>query len=158
MRTGIGYDIHPLVSKRKLVLGGVKIPYSMGLYGHSDADVLVHSIADALLGACGERDLGYNFPDKDPRYKDIESLHLLEEIYKIISKKGFFIVNVDSTLIAQEPRLTPYIPEMKKNIAKVLNVKVDQVGVKATNPEGIGPLGEKKAIACLSIATISKRL
>lgn len=155
MRIGIGYDVHPFATQRKLILGGVEIPYSRGLYGHSDADVLVHSIADAILGACGERDLGYNFPDTDPRYKGIKSLHLLEQIYKIIDKKGFFIVNVDSTLVAQEPRLAPYIPQMRENIAKVLNVKVSQVGVKVTSPEGIGHLGKKEGIACLSIANIS---
>jgi 2-C-methyl-D-erythritol 2,4-cyclodiphosphate synthase len=156
MRVGIGYDVHPLVPERKLILGGIEVPYHKGLGGHSDADVLTHSIADALLGACGERDLGYNFPHSDPGYKDICSLHLLEKIYKILKGKGFGVVNVDSTLVAQEPRLSPYIPQMREKIAGILKIEVEQIGIKATNPEGLGFLGEKKGIACFSVVTIDK--
>lgn len=157
MRVGIGYDVHPLVSGRELVLGGVKIPYHKGLYGHSDADVLIHSIADALLGACGERDLGYNFPDKDPRYKNIYSLLLLKKVYKILNQEEFSVLNVDSTVIAQEPQLSPHIPQMRENIANILKIKVKQVGVKVTSPEGLGFLGEKKGIACISVAICYSR-
>ena len=154
MRTGIGYDVHPLVPGRKLILGGITIPYKLGLAGHSDADVLSHSIADSLLGACGERDLGYHFPDSDPEYKGICSLNLLKKILKILTDKKFIIVNVDSTIIAQEPVLSTYIPQIKDSIARTLKIRKDQVGIKATSPEGLGFLGEKKGIACLSIATI----
>ncbi len=157
MRVGIGYDIHPLLPDRKLILGGIEIPYHKGLSGHSDADVLTHSIADALLGACGERDLGYHFPDNDPKYKDISSLLLLKKIYKILQKKGFYIVNVDSTLVAQEPRLTSYIPQMKEKISSILQLRTEQVGIKATSPEGLGFLGEKKAIVCLSVVAINEK-
>jgi len=156
MRVGIGYDVHPLAPGKKLILGGIEIPYNRGLCGHSDADVLTHSIGDALLGACGERDLGYNFPDTDPRYKNICSLHLLEKIYKILKGRGFSVVNVDSTLVAQEPELSPYIPRMREKIADILKIKVEQVGIKATSPEGLGFLGEKKGIACFSVVSIKK--
>jgi len=156
MRCGIGYDLHPFSSNRKLILGGIQIPYNKGLLGHSDADVLVHSIADALLGASGERDIGYHFPDTDPRYGGISSLKLLERVCRLLKEKGFFIVNVDATLILQEPFLSPYIPQMKENIARTLEVKLDQVGIKATSPEGLGHLGEKKGIACLSVVCIEE--
>ena len=158
MRCGIGYDLHAFSLRRKLILGGVSIPYKKGLAGHSDADVLVHSVTDALLGACGERDIGYHFPDTDPKLKGACSLHILKEVYeKIVKIKGFFIINVDATLILQEPYLSVYIPQMINNIAKVLQVKVEQVAVKATRPEGLGYLGEKKGIACLSVVTIGKK-
>lgn len=156
MRCGIGYDVHPFSWERKLILGGVRIPYEKGLAGHSDADVLVHSIADALLGACGERDLGYYFPDTESKYKGICSLSLLEKVYEILKNKGASVINVDSTLIAQDPVLSSYIPQMKSNIAKALKIKTEQIGIKATSPEGLGNLGEKKGIACLAIASITK--
>ena len=156
MRAGIGYDIHPFSPDRKLVLGGIQIPYKSGLAGHSDADVLVHSVADAILGACGERDLGHHFPDTDPKYKGICSLHLLRKIYKMLKKRGVVVINVDSTIIAQEPLLSPYISQMKNNIARTLEVKTEQVGIKATSPEGLGFLGEKKGIACISVAIIKE--
>jgi len=156
MRVGIGYDIHPFSPKRKLILGGVSVPYKSGLSGHSDADVLSHSIADALLGACGERDIGYHFPPDDPKYQGISSLFFLEEISRLLKNKGFVIINLDSTIIAQEPRLSAYIPQMKEKIARTLKIDQTQVGIKATSPEGLGFLGEKKGIACISIATIRK--
>ncbi len=154
MRTGIGYDVHPFAPKRKLILGGVEIPYNRGLSGHSDADVLVHSIADALLGAMGERDLGYHFPETDPQYKNICSLYLLERIYNMLRQKNFRIINVDSSILAQEPYLSPYISKMKTNIAQVLKIEINRVGVKVVSPERLGFLGRKEGIACLSIATI----
>ena len=156
MRCGIGYDVHPFFCGRRLILGGVSIPYERGLAGHSDADVLSHSIADALLGACGERDLGCHFPDTESQYEGICSLRLLEEISKILRNNQATIVNVDSTLIAQEPVLGPYVPQMKGNIARALQIKTEQVGIKVTSPEGLGYLGEKKGIACLSVAAIDK--
>ncbi|MBE0478571.1 2-C-methyl-D-erythritol 2,4-cyclodiphosphate synthase [Candidatus Aerophobetes bacterium] len=157
MRCGIGYDLHAFSPRRKLILGGVHVPYKKGLAGHSDADVLVHSITDALLGACGERDIGYYFPDTDPELKGTSSLHILEKVYNnIVKSRGFFLINTDSTLILQEPYLSSYIPQMINNIAKVLQVKVEQVAVKATRPEGLGYLGEKKGVACLSIVSIGK--
>lgn len=157
MRCGIGYDLHPFSSQRKLILGGIQIPYKKGLSGHSDADVLAHSIADALLGACGQRDIGYHFPDTDPKYKGVCSIYLLGEVYGMLKEKNFLITNVDSTLILQEPHIFPYIPRMKDNIAKTLEVKTDQVGIKATSPEGLGYLGEKRGIACLSVACIEEK-
>lgn len=155
MRVGIGYDIHPLATGKKLILGGVQIPYSRGLYGHSDADVLSHSIGDALLGAMGEKDLGSHFPDEDPQYENICSLHLLERIREMLKERNFSIANVDSSIIAQEPKISPYLAEIKIRIAESLNLKPNQVGIKATSPEGIGFLGKKEGIACLAIVSIS---
>lgn len=157
MRCGIGYDIHPFAVGRKLVLGGVIIPYKKGLTGHSDADVLVHSLADALLGACGERDLGYHFPDSDKRYRGICSLSLLEKIKDMLKEKGFVILNSDSTIIAQQPLLSPYIPRIKENIARVLEIEQEKIGIKAKSPEGVGSLGRKEAIACISVVCIEEK-
>ena len=154
MRIGIGYDVHPLVKGEKLILGGVNIPYSKGLSGHSDADVLVHSIGDALLGAAGKKDIGFLFPDSDPKYKGISSLTLLRQIFTLLQEEGFRINNLDTTVVAEEPRLSPYIPQMKENIARVLKIDVHQIGIKATSPEGLGFLGEKKGISCWAIASI----
>jgi len=156
MRAGIGYDIHPLVKGRKLILGGVSIPYKKGLAGYSDADVLLHSIADALLGAAGEKDIGHFFPDTDPKYKGISSLIILKRVFEILKRDNFKINNIDTVIIAEEPYLASYIPEMKKNIARILQVPSNYIGIKATTSEGLGFIGEKKGIASLSITTIEK--
>lgn len=154
MRVGVGYDIHRLVKGRKLVLGGVNIPGMFGLLGHSDADVLLHAITDAILGAIGERDIGWHFSNKDPRYKGIVSSFFLKEAYKIIKKKGYKIRNIDSIIVAQEPKLQPYYKDMTRNISGWLDVPAGCVTVKFTTPEEVGPLGHKKAIAGMAIAAI----
>ncbi|MCD6472809.1 2-C-methyl-D-erythritol 2,4-cyclodiphosphate synthase [Candidatus Aerophobetes bacterium] len=154
MRVGIGYDVHPLTKGRKLIIGGVDIPYKMGLDGYSDADVLAHSIGDALLGAAGKRDIGFFFPNNDIKYKGVSSLNLLKEILKIIKEDKFKINNIDATLVAEEPKLSPYIHQMKKNITQTLQLKLEQVGIKATTSEGLGFLGEKKGIACWAVASL----
>ena len=156
MRIGIGYDIHPLVEGKKLILGGVNIPYEKGLAGYSDADVLLHSIADALLGAAGKEDIGHFFPDTNPQYKGISSLVILERVFKILKKDNFKINNIDTVIIAEEPHLASYIPEMKKNIAHILQIPSNYIGIKATTSEGLGFIGEKKAIASLATVTIKK--
>jgi len=157
MRIGIGYDVHPLVKRKKLILGGVVISYPMGLAGHSDGDVLLHSIGDALLGAAGKRDIGFFFPDNNPEYKGISSLILLKQIFTLLQEEGFRINNLDATVVAEEPRLSPYIPQMKENIAQVLKIDVKQIGLKATSPEGLGFLGEKKGVSCWAIASIESK-
>jgi len=154
MRVGIGYDVHPLTKGRKLIIGGVDIPYKMGLDGYSDADVLAHSIGDALLGAAGKRDIGFFFPNNDIKYKGVSSLNLLKEILKIIKEDKFKINNIDATLVAEEPKLSPYIHQMKENITQTLQLKLEQVGIKATTSEGLGFLGEKKGIACWAVASL----
>jgi len=156
MRIGIGYDVHPLVKGRKLILGGVSIPYKKGLAGHSDADVLLHSIADALLGAAGKEDIGHFFPNTNPQYKGISSLVILKRVFKILKKDNFKINNIDTVIIAEEPHLASYIPEMKKNIAHILQIPSNYIGIKATTSEGLGFLGGKKGIASGAIATIKK--
>ena len=138
MRIGQGYDVHRLVEGRKLILGGVEIPYEKGLLGHSDADVLLHAVMDALLGAAALGDIGQHFPDSDERYKGISSVELLKEVGKILQENGYLIENIDSTVIAQRPKLLPYRPQMAKNIADALGIEPDQVCVKATTEEGLG--------------------
>lgn len=155
-RVGNGYDVHKLVEGRKLILGGVEITYEKGLLGHSDADVLVHSIMDALLGACGESDIGKHFPDNDMSYKGISSLVLLEKVKDILKGKGYSIVNVDSTIIADKPKLSPYIYEMKANIAEILQLDKDCVGIKATTSEGLGFTGRGEGIAAYAVVSICK--
>lgn len=155
-RVGNGYDVHKLVEGRKLILGGVEITYEKGLLGHSDADVLVHSIMDALLGACGESDIGKHFPDNDMSYKGISSLVLLEKVKDILKGKGYSIVNVDSTIIADNPKLSPYIYEMKANIAEILQLDKDCVGIKATTSEGLGFTGRGEGIAAYAVVSICK--
>ena len=137
MRVGMGYDVHKLVEGRDLILGGVKIPHTLGLLGHSDADVLLHAIMDALLGAAALGDIGKHFPDTDPQYKGISSIRLLEHVAKLIEEKGYIVENIDATIIAQKPKMRPYIEEMEKNIAAALHIDVSQVNVKATTEEGI---------------------
>ena len=156
MRIGIGYDVHPLVEGRKLILGGTDISHTSGLAGHSDGDVLLHSIGDALLGGAGKGDIGNLFPDSDPRYEGISSMVLLGKIKRKVLEQGFRIHNVDAVIVAEEPKLSPYIPHMKENIAQVLGIKLGRVGVKATTSEGLGFLGKKRGIACWSVASLKK--
>uniref|UniRef100_UPI003F56B214 2-C-methyl-D-erythritol 2,4-cyclodiphosphate synthase n=1 Tax=Sporomusa carbonis TaxID=3076075 RepID=UPI003F56B214 len=154
IRTGIGYDVHRLVAGRKLILGGVDIPYMLGLDGHSDADVLLHAIKDALLGAAALGDIGRHFPDSDGRYKGISSLRLLAEVRDILARHGYKVNNIDATIVAQKPKLAPYITEMNNNIAGVLAVDSSQVNVKATTTEGLGFTGQGEGIAAYATATI----
>lgn len=153
-RTGIGYDIHPLVDGRKLFLGGVHIPYEKGLKGHSDADVLLHAIMDALLGAAGKGDIGEHFPDTKKKYKDISSLKLLIQVREMIEKSGLKVVNLDCVLLAEEPKINPYKEEMKENIALALNVDKTQVNVKATTNEGLGFIGRKQGMAAYATVVL----
>ena len=155
MRIGQGYDVHRLVEGRKLILGGVEIPYEKGLLGHSDADVLLHAVMDALLGAAALGDIGQHFPDSDERYKGISSVELLKEVGKILQENGYLIENIDSTVIAQRPKLLPYRPQMAKNIADVLGIEPDQVSVKATTEEGLGFTGTGEGISAQAIALLS---
>ncbi|MDY6221813.1 MAG: 2-C-methyl-D-erythritol 2,4-cyclodiphosphate synthase [Candidatus Alectryocaccobium sp.] len=154
MRIGNGYDVHKLVCGRKLILGGVDIPYEKGLLGHSDADVLLHAIMDALLGAAALRDIGYHFPDNDPEYKGISSIELLKRTAEIIKEKGYRVINIDATIIAQRPRLRDHIDEMIENIAGALSVRKDDVNVKATTEEGLGFTGEGLGISALAVCLI----
>ncbi len=156
MRIGMGYDVHKLVPERKLVLGGVNIPYKLGLLGHSDADVLLHSIMDALLGAAALGDIGKHFPDTDDRFKGISSIELLKEVGKLISEKGYKVGNIDATIIAQKPKMAPHIPLMRENIASALNIDLEQINVKATTEEGLGFTGEEKGISSQSICLLTK--
>ena len=148
IRAGLGYDIHRLEKGRELVLGGVKIDFSHGLRGHSDGDCLIHAIIDALLGAAGERDIGRLFPDTDPQYKDVRSTELLKDVMGLMKKKGMEIVNIDSIIIAERPRLSSYIPRMKEILCPVLGVGEDDLGIKAKTNEGLGVVGKNEAIAC----------
>jgi 2-C-methyl-D-erythritol 2,4-cyclodiphosphate synthase len=155
-RVGNGYDVHKLVEGRKLIMGGVEIAYEKGLLGHSDADVLVHSIMDALLGACGESDIGSHFPDNDMSYKGISSLVLLKKVKDILCGKGYSIVNIDSIIVAEKPKLSPYIDEMKEKISDILQIDKDCVGIKATTTEGLGFAGRGEGIAAYAVANIYK--
>jgi len=147
MRVGLGFDVHKFQVGRKLILGGVNIDYPRGLAGHSDADVLVHSVMDAILGACGLRDIGIHFPDSDIKYKNISSLVLLEEVKRKMEDKNFSIINIDAVLILQKPKVSKYIPEMKKNIAEVLNISGNDINIKATTTENLGFCGREEGIA-----------
>lgn len=153
-RIGIGYDIHHLVDGRKLFIGGVEIPYIHGLLGHSDADVLLHAICDALLGAVAEGDIGQHFPDTDPRYHGISSSELLKTVYSLIRNKNFLINNIDTVVIAQEPILSPFKKQMQRTISGILNIKEDSVNIKAKTNEGLGEIGRKEAIAAYAVVTI----
>ena len=154
LRTGLGYDVHAFAPGRKLILGGVEIEYDRGLLGHSDADVLCHAISDALLGALRIGDMGQLFPDTDPKYKDADSLQLLNEVADLVRSRGFQIIDVDSTIIAQEPRMAPYRTEMRKNIAKAIGVQLEQVGVKATTTEHLGFEGEEKGVSATAVVLV----
>lgn len=155
MRVGTGYDVHRLVENRKLILGGVDIPYEKGLLGHSDADVLLHAIMDALLGAAALGDIGRHFPDNDPSYKGISSLILLEKTGALLEEKLYLIENIDATIIAQRPKLAAYIPDMVENIARALKLESQQVNVKATTEEGLGFSGEGLGIAAQAVCSLS---
>lgn len=158
MRVGIGYDVHPLVPGRKLKLGGIEIPYDKGLSGHSDADVLTHAIIDALLGAAGLRDIGSHFPAEDPKYKDISSLVLLAEVGKLLKVKGFKIRNIDATIVAQRPKLSPFVDEMCYHLSRTLDIMPAQVTVKSTTTEGLGFAGREEGIAAYAAALLEEEL
>ena len=154
MRIGTGYDVHKLVEGRDLILGGVKIPYEKGLLGHSDADVVIHAIMDALLGAAALGDIGKHFPDSDPQYKGISSILLLKEVGKLLKENDFAVGNIDATIIAQAPKLRPYIDEMTANIAKALEIDVSMINIKATTEEGLGFTGEGLGISSQAICLL----
>lgn len=155
-RVGNGYDVHRLVENRSLIMGGVDIPHEKGLLGHSDADVLVHAIMDALLGACGESDIGKHFPDTDNAYKGISSLKLLERVRDVVSEKGYSISNIDSIIVAQAPKMAPHIQQMRKNISGVLGITEDLINIKATTTEGLGFAGQGEGIASYAVACLYK--
>ena len=156
MRIGHGYDVHRLVEGRDLILGGVKIDYEKGLLGHSDADVLLHAVSDALLGAAGLGDIGRHFPDTDPKYKGADSLMLLREVYRKISEKGFRVGNIDVTMIAQKPKLKDFIPQMQENIAAAVGVAPDRVNVKATTEEKLGFTGTGEGMSCHAVCLLEE--
>jgi ygbB family len=155
MRVGIGYDVHKLVENRALILGGVEIPWEKGLLGHSDADVLLHAIMDALLGAAALGDIGKHFPDTDPKYKGISSIKLLEHVGALLEENGYAVENIDAVVIAQRPKLLPYIPQMAENIAKTLGLEKNQVNVKATTEEGLGFTGSGEGISSQAVCMLS---
>lgn len=155
-RFGMGYDVHQLVEGRRLIIGGVDIPFAKGLLGHSDADVLLHAISDALLGAAALGDIGKHFPDTDERYKGADSLKLLEEVGRLLAEKGYAVGNVDATIVAQRPKMAPHIPVMRENIARVLHVDADRINVKATTEEHLGFTGSGQGISAYAVAGIEK--
>ncbi|MBE6061389.1 MAG: 2-C-methyl-D-erythritol 2,4-cyclodiphosphate synthase [Clostridium sulfidigenes] len=156
MRIGLGYDVHKLVPNRALIIGGVKIPHTLGLLGHSDADVLIHAIMDSLLGAAALGDIGKHFPDTDDEFKGISSIKLLNEVRELLSKNNYKIENIDATIIAQRPKMSPYITSMRENISEALRISIDQINVKATTEEGLGFTGIEEGISSQSICLISK--
>ena len=156
MRIGHGYDVHRLVSGRDLILGGVKIPYALGLDGHSDADVLLHAVMDALLGAAALRDIGYHFPDTDPTYKGADSMKLLEAVGQKLTAAGYRVGNIDVTMIAQKPKLKDYIPQMTQNIARTLEIPVERVNVKATTEEHLGFTGSGEGMCCHAVCLLEE--
>lgn len=157
MRIGSGYDVHKLAEGRDCIIGGVKIPYEKGLLGHSDADVLLHAIADALLGAAALGDIGRHFPDNDPQYQGADSRKLLSHVWDLILEEGYCIMNVDATIIAQKPKMSPYIEQMRQNIAETLRVSLGQVNVKATTEEGLGFTGAGLGIAASAVCLLEER-
>lgn len=156
MRVGFGYDVHRLVDGRKLILGGVDIPFAKGLLGHSDADVLLHAIIDALLGAAAKGDIGMHFPDTNGKYKNISSIKLLDETNRLIKTNNYKISNIDCTIVAQKPKLAPYIEQMKVNISNTLRINIDQISIKATTTEGLGFTGTSKGIAAYAVVCIEE--
>ena len=156
MRIGEGFDLHALVPNRPLVIGGVNIPHEKGLLGHSDADVLIHALIDALLGACGLGDIGQHFPDTDPKWKGVDSKLLLHKVYKLISGAGYQVVNIDSTIIAERPKLLPYIPEMRDVLSDLVGVKVDQVNIKAKTSERLGAIGREECVVATVTVLLSE--
>lgn len=156
MRAGLGFDVHRLIQGRKLVLGGVAIPFEKGLLGHSDADVLLHAVCDALLGAAGLGDIGQHFPDTEPRFKDISSMELLAQTFQMVRDKGFFVNNVDATILAEAPKLGQHRTAMQANIAGVLELESADVNIKATTMEGLGAVGKEEAIAAMCVVTLQE--
>jgi 2-C-methyl-D-erythritol 2,4-cyclodiphosphate synthase len=156
IRIGNGYDVHRLVAGRKLILGGIDIPHSTGLDGHSDADVLLHALCDALLGAVGAGDIGAHFPDTDPQWKGISSLILLEQVTAACRGKGFEISNIDTIIVAQKPKLAPFLPDMKKNISQAMAIDIGQINIKATTTEKLGFAGKEEGIAAYAVALLTK--
>ncbi len=156
MRVGMGYDVHRLTEGRDLILGGVKIPYEKGLLGHSDADVLIHAVMDALLGAAALGDIGRHFPDTDPMYKGISSIRLLEHVGRLLEEERYLVENIDATIIAQRPKMLPHIESMRKNIAETLGISVDQVNIKATTEEGLGFTGTGEGISSQAVCLLEK--
>lgn len=156
MRIGMGYDVHKLVEGRKLILGGVEIPYEKGLLGHSDADVLLHAVMDALLGAAALGDIGKHFPDTDPAYKGISSIKLLEHVAALLEEHQFLVENIDATIIAQRPKMRPHIDTMRENIAQALKIELDQINVKATTEEGLGFTGSGEGISSQAVCMLEK--
>ncbi|MCI9603320.1 MAG: 2-C-methyl-D-erythritol 2,4-cyclodiphosphate synthase [Ruminococcus sp.] len=156
MRVGMGYDVHRLTEGRDLILGGVKIPYEKGLLGHSDADVLIHAVMDALLGAAALGDIGRHFPDTDPMYKGISSIRLLEHVGRLLEEERYLVENIDATIIAQRPKMLPLIESMRKNIAETLGISVDQVNIKATTEEGLGFTGTGEGISSQAVCLLEK--
>ena len=154
MRVGLGYDVHKLTEGRDLILGGVKIPYEKGLLGHSDADVVVHAIMDALLGAAALGDIGQHFPDTDPRYEGISSIALLEQVGKLLEEHNYVIETIDATIIAQRPKMMPHLPVMRENVAKALGIETNQVSIKATTEEGLGFTGSGEGISAQAICLL----
>jgi len=154
MKVGIGYDVHKFAAGRRLVLGGVEIPHPVGLEGHSDADVLIHAVVDAILGALGEGDIGRHFPDTDKKYKGIDSTYFLDQAKVLLAKKGFAISNIDSTVLAMEPKIMPHALRMKEVMAKHLGIDPSQINVKATTTEGLGFVGERKGMAAYAVACL----
>ncbi|HHH80732.1 MAG TPA: 2-C-methyl-D-erythritol 2,4-cyclodiphosphate synthase [candidate division Zixibacteria bacterium] len=155
MRAGIGFDIHRLVEGRKLILGGIEVPYHKGLLGHSDGDVVIHAIIDAVLGAAALGDIGTHFPDTSDEFRGISSVKLLRSTIRMLEDKGLGVKNIDATIIAEEPKLLPYIPDMREVLAKEIGIEKDRVSIKAKTSEGLGVIGERNAIACLAIALVS---
>jgi 2-C-methyl-D-erythritol 2,4-cyclodiphosphate synthase len=155
-RIGLGYDIHRLVDKRKLIIGGIRIPFSKGLKGHSDADVLIHAISDALLGAMGQGDIGERFPDTDPQYRDLDSAKILAYVKFILKKQGFAVSNIDAVLIAQRPKILSFRNRIRRNICSILKISEKKFNLKGKTNEGLGKIGKGKAIACYAIALIAK--
>ena len=155
-RVGLGYDVHPFHEDRKLILGGVEIPFEKGLQGHSDADVLLHAISDAILGAASQGDIGQHFPDTDPAFKNADSTKLLRESYSLVQKKGFALENIDSTVVAEKPRLSRFIPDIRQHISKALKCDIDQISVKATTSEKMGFVGRGEGIAVHAVVLLKR--
>ena len=156
MRVGIGYDVHPLARGRRLVLGGIDVPFDKGLDGHSDADVLVHAIIDALLGAAGLGDIGTHFPSSEPEYKDISSITILRQVGSLLQTDGWQIENIDATIVAEQPKLSPFIPRMRQRISATLGISLEKVGVKSTTSKGLGFVGKGEGIAAHAVALVEK--
>ena len=157
MRIGHGYDVHKVVEGRKMIIGGVDIPYDKGLLGHSDADVLLHAVSDAILGAITEGDIGKHFPDTDPAYKGADSMKLLEHVVRLMGERGYCLGNLDATIIAQQPKMAPHIQQMRQNIASVMNVAIEQINVKATTEEGLGFTGREEGISAHAVVLLVKK-